>query len=56
MPCCMLPGDIVPTYWATQVMLICLLMTTFTLLPYLTGSLMDALTSTSVYQRRRCVV
>lgn len=52
----LLPGDIVPTYWATQLMLIILLMMTFTLLPYLTGSLMDALTSTSVYQRRRCVV
>lgn len=49
------PGDIVPTYWATQVMLICLLMFTFTLLPYLTGNLMDALTSTSVYQRKRWV-
>lgn len=46
-------GDIVPTYWATQVMLIALLMLTFTLLPYLTGQLMDALTSTSTYQRRR---
>lgn len=46
-------GDIVPTYWATQVMLIGLLMLTFTLLPYLTGNLMSALTSTSTYQRRR---
>lgn len=36
-------------------MLICLLMFTFTLLPYLTGNLMDALTSTSVYQRKRWV-
>jgi hypothetical protein len=37
-------------------MLIFLLMLTFTLLPYLTGQLMDALTSTSVYQRKRCVL
>lgn len=46
-------GDITPSYWATQVMLIGLLGLTFTLLPYLTGTLMDALTSTSVYQRKR---
>ena len=51
--CC--AGDIAPTYWATQVMIIALLGLTFTLLPYLTGNLMDALTSTSVYQRKRCV-
>jgi hypothetical protein len=33
-------GDYSPTYWATQLMLIALLMITFTLLPYLTGKLM----------------
>jgi hypothetical protein len=36
-------------------MVIGLLMMTFTLLPYLTGQLMDALTSTSPYQRKMCV-
>lgn len=38
---------------ATQVMVIGLLMLTLSLVPYLTGQLMDALTSTSTYQRRR---
>jgi high-affinity K+ transport system ATPase subunit B len=33
-------GDYSPTYWATQLMLIALLIITFTLLPYLTGELM----------------
>jgi hypothetical protein len=37
-------------------MLIVLLVLTFTLLPYLTSSLMDALMSTSAFQRRRCAV
>jgi hypothetical protein len=57
--CCLCPllsmraGDLAPTYWATQLMLIVLLVLTFTLLPYLTSQLMDALLSTSVHQRRR---
>jgi hypothetical protein len=34
-------------------MVIGLLMLTLSLVPYLTGQLMDALTSTSTYQRRR---
>lgn len=46
-------GDLHPTYWATQAMLIALLVITFTLLPYLTGQLMDALASTNHYQRAR---
>jgi hypothetical protein len=46
-------GDLAPTYWATQLMLIALLVLTFTLLPYLTSGLMDALLNTSAHQRRR---
>jgi len=59
--CCpdyMLPaaaGDYTPTYWLTQTMLIALLALTFTVLPYLTGQLMTALSSTSSYQRKRYV-
>lgn len=48
-------GDLTPTYWATRLMLIALLVLTFTLLPYLTSGLMDALMSTSTHQRRRYV-
>jgi hypothetical protein len=44
----------VPTWALTQMMLIVLLVLTFTLLPYLTSSFMDALISASAYQRRRC--
>jgi hypothetical protein len=46
-------GDIAPTWWAIQLMLIGLLVLTFTALPYLTSELMGALTSTSKYQRNR---
>lgn len=46
-------GDISPTRWATQIMLVVLLVLTFTALPYLTNGLMGALSSTSTYQRNR---
>eukprot|EP00775_Hariotina_reticulata_P006540 gene6540-6766_t len=46
-------GDLSPSYWATQIMLIGLLILMFTLMPYLTGNLMDAITATSPYQRNR---
>eukprot|EP00878_Enallax_costatus_P004556 GHUV01004797.1.p1 GENE.GHUV01004797.1~~GHUV01004797.1.p1 ORF type:complete len:827 (+),score=239.90 GHUV01004797.1:555-3035(+) len=46
-------GDFSPTWWATQIMLILLLVLTFTVLPYLTGQLMDALQSTTHFQRNR---
>lgn len=48
-------GDYAPTYWATQMMLVALLVLTFTLLPYMTSNLMDALTSTSSFERKRWV-
>lgn len=51
--CVWVAGDFAPTYWATQAMLIVLLLITFTLLPYLTGQLMDALGSSTHYQRTR---
>lgn len=54
MTLCALAGDYTPNYWATQLMLIVLLGLTFTILPYLTSGLMDALMSTSPAQRRRC--
>lgn len=57
-PDCMPPtgaGDYTPTYWLTQTMVIALLALTFTVLPYLTGQLMNALSSTSSYQRKRYV-
>lgn len=46
-------GDVTPTYWATQVMIIALLALTFSVLPYLTSQFMDALMSSSKYQRKR---
>lgn len=53
--CCCTAGDFAPSYWATQLMLVALLVMTFTLLPYLTSGLLDALMSTSSYERKRCV-
>jgi hypothetical protein len=46
-------GDIAPSYWATQMMIIALLALTLSVLPYLTSQFLDAITSTSVYQRKR---
>eukprot|EP00879_Flechtneria_rotunda_P031417 GHRR01034323.1.p1 GENE.GHRR01034323.1~~GHRR01034323.1.p1 ORF type:complete len:369 (+),score=71.72 GHRR01034323.1:1198-2304(+) len=45
-------GDYSPSWWVTQMILIGVLILTFTLLPYLTGQLMDALTASTVYQRQ----
>lgn len=50
---CVLLLLLLHNFRATQVMVIALLMLTLSLVPYLTGQLMDALTSTSTYQRRR---
>lgn len=50
---CWIAGDFSPTWWATQMMLIILLILTFSVLPYLTGQLMDALGSSTHYQRAR---
>lgn len=49
-------GDYAPTTWLTQLLQVGLLALTFTLLPFLTSSLVEALSSTSAYQRKRWAI
>jgi hypothetical protein len=46
-------GDFTPTTWIGQMATILMLLLVFTLLPILSGNLIDALNSTNKYQRAR---
>lgn len=46
-------GDYTPSWWLTQAVVVGMLLVAFTLLPLMTGRLVDALNQATKYQRGR---